>query len=222
MRNLDIDFDWMRDNKGYRIAPAERRKRPKPGEPSNLLGDLGRPERIVPHGGAPVTYRPLDRSDSLYQIFANIKTADDALAFVNTYGPLTEAGHQQNYGDVLAVILDHARAMNGVLAGSSHGRAALGEVVGAEGLQLSSLAVTLRPDPPTGGIRLVFSPKNLLDALWLQLGQALSGGASIRQCKHCGRWFEIGPGTGRRLDAKFCSDEHRISYNSHQRTARRA
>ena len=58
----------------------------------------------------------------------------------------------------------------------------------------------------------------LLDALWLQLGQALTVSAKIRQCEHCGNWFEAGRGTGRRLDAKFCSDEHRIAFNSLKRS----
>jgi len=31
-------------------------------------------------------------------------------------------------------------------------------------------------------------------------------------------FFEAGRGTGRRLDAKFCSDEHRIAFNSLKRS----
>lgn len=37
-------------------------------------------------------------------------------------------------------------------------------------------------------------------------------------CLHCGSYFQAGPGTDRRLDAKFCSDQHRKDFNSLKRT----
>jgi hypothetical protein len=40
-----------------------------------------------------------------------------------------------------------------------------------------------------GSVSIKYRPATLLDALWLQLGQALSGGDQIRQCKQCGDWF---------------------------------
>lgn len=44
------------------------------------------------------------------------------------------------------------------------------------------------------------------------------GGIKGKQCRHCNEWFEAGPGTGRRVDAEFCSDEHRIRFHSLART----
>jgi len=38
--------------------------------------------------------------------------------------------------------------------------------------------------------------------------------AAIKQCLHCGVRFEAGRGAGRRADAKFCSEEHKIAYHS--------
>ena len=68
------------------------------------------------------------------------------------------------------------------------------------------------------GIRLEFRPSMLIDALWLQLGQELSGGTAILRCIHCSQLFRAGPGTGRRADATFCCDEHRIEFNSLKRS----
>jgi hypothetical protein len=68
------------------------------------------------------------------------------------------------------------------------------------------------------GPQLQLCPVNFIDALRLQLVQKLTGDANFRTCRHCGRWFEVGPGTGRRLDAKFCTDEHRVLFNSLKRS----
>lgn len=37
-------------------------------------------------------------------------------------------------------------------------------------------------------------------------------------CQHCREIFPVGPGTGRRLDAIFCSNDHRVRYHSLKRT----
>ena len=41
-------------------------------------------------------------------------------------------------------------------------------------------------------------------------------------CRHCGEMFASGAGTGRRGDAVFCSNEHKIRYYSLQRSAPRS
>ena len=73
-------------------------------------------------------------------------------------------------------------------------------------------------DRPEARIELWPDPGDLLGALWWQLFHKLSGEANIRTCLHCGQWFDVGPGTNRRLDAKFCSDKHRVLFNSLQRS----
>ena len=39
-----------------------------------------------------------------------------------------------------------------------------------------------------------------------------------RWCLNCETVFNVGPGSGRRSDAVFCCDEHRIRYNSKKRS----
>jgi hypothetical protein len=69
-----------------------------------------------------------------------------------------------------------------------------------------------------GTVRLKLRPARLIDAIWLQMAQSVSSGRAARECQRCGNWFEVGPGTGRRLDAKFCCDEHRIEFHSRARS----
>jgi hypothetical protein len=70
------------------------------------------------------------------------------------------------------------------------------------------------------GFRMVLTANSLMDGLWLQLGQKVAGQATFRTCEllSCRQVFEVGSSSGRRLDAKFCSDTHRIEFNSRKRT----
>jgi hypothetical protein len=71
-----------------------------------------------------------------------------------------------------------------------------------------------------GKVRLRLKPSSLLSALWYQLGLKLSGDTNVRTCRHCNSIFEAGVGTGRRLDAQFCSNEHKVEFfnrNRHRR-----
>jgi hypothetical protein len=108
-------------------------------------------------------------------------------------------------------VLDHANVMPDLLSVPRQERSAFLMRHWPNGFPLSSIKSARVADPDRN------SPGFLLDGLWLQLGQALSSGASIRKCLQCGSWFPAGHGSGRREDAKFCSDEHRILFNSLKR-----
>jgi hypothetical protein len=70
------------------------------------------------------------------------------------------------------------------------------------------------------GFRMVLTANSLMDGLWLQLGQKVAGLAKFQVCElpSCRQVFEVGSSSGRRLDARFCSDSHRIEFNSRKRT----
>jgi hypothetical protein len=68
------------------------------------------------------------------------------------------------------------------------------------------------------GFRHTLTTNSLINGLWLQLASEVSGGAAFRLCERCGELFETGPRTGRRADSKFCSDAHRIEFNSRKRS----
>jgi hypothetical protein len=204
------DFIWWTDAAGYRVI-AERSN---PNAPS-LLEGAQRAEHVRSGGGKRVEYSPTKKFDQLYKTFVNIKTSDDVLRFIRLYGTLTENGSRM--GEEVSVVLKHAAAFRDWLAVPPN-RKRLAEGLGKTGLMFASLKARLAVDR-NGMLSLQIVPKDLLSALWLHLAETLaSGEATIRACLQCGAWFEVGRGRPRRLDAKFCSDEHRVLYNSLRRS----
>ncbi len=225
-----IDFEWQRDKKGYRLLDPERPAAPKkdihpifrfPMEETILSAHWGKARRIVRCGGQLESYRPLEQFDSLFKLFANAAADPPGLLeFVQKFGPLTTAGLDKERSEPVDLVLEHAAAMRTFLAHAAGdgSRLVAAIVLNHGGVPLGNMTVRLTLDPNTRTPRLRLTPRSLLDALWVQLGQALSGGAAIRQCEHCGQWFESGVGTGRRADAKFCSNEHKIAFHSLKRS----
>jgi hypothetical protein len=244
MARLHVDFEWWRDPNGYRMSeaktdpnviyhpPKHRRLPDLPMLPGQyglayhpfgirvLHGLNGRnPLHVYRKGRKLAPYRPLDLFDWLYAEFAKIHAADDVLHFVERYGPLTKDGLDTNTGELVEGVLAHADAMRDLFGFLSGDRAHRAKVIA--GLQMwpfAELEVTLELDAASEDLKLRLCPTSLLDAIWLQAAQELSSGAAVRQCRHCGDWFETGPRTGRRADAKFCSDVHRIAFNSLKRS----
>jgi hypothetical protein len=178
---------------------------------------------IQRNGGRLDRYRPLDVFETLCERFAKIKTRDDVLSFVGKFGPLTKDGLYSEKGEVIDGVLTHAHVMD--LLFNLLSSKPMERQIFLRHMQenpFSNLEVTLGMDVGFMELKLRFRPACLLDALWLQAAQRIAGGATVRQCQHCGQWFEVGPGTGRRLDATFCTDEHRIRFNSAKRTKRGA
>jgi hypothetical protein len=194
-----IDFAWWRDPKGYRLV------------------DSTGPACVMRNGpsGTEVPCHPLNGEE--FRIFARtVHTARDVLDFVQRFGPLTWDGSDPTKGDLVALVTMNAHSMRQRLDEMSrdHSR----EPDGPGSLSpFIGLRVVVMWDSETRTPRWAFNPNTLLDALWLQFGQAITRGAQIRSCQHCGAWFEAGLGTGRRADAKFCSDGHRIAFNSLKR-----
>jgi hypothetical protein len=196
-----IDFAWTRDPKGYRLTD------PKP---------LRRVVRNGPNGSE-VSCRALSGEE--FRIFASIATSDTSLLdFVQWYGPLTWDGLDATKGDIVELVMHHARAMRELLTATAERHSPSSDggpvYVGSD----STVRAAVVWDPASKSLRWCFRPHTLLDALWLQFGQAVTRGARLRTCEHCGTWFETGAGTGRRADARFCSDEHRIAFNSLKRS----
>ena len=244
MARLHIEFEWSRDPAGYRMGPAEigahvayhaPKHRPARRLPV-LRGQWGlaytplgirvlhggdpKPLHIRRQGGDLVPYRPLDVFDSLFEIFARLRTDDDVLYFVERFGPLTPDGLDAQKGELVDGVLAHADTMRDLFLFSTGDRAHSAKLIAQlQANPFAELEVTLGLDAGSEDLKLRLCPTSLLDAVWLQAAQHLSSGATVRQCQHCGQWFEAGPGSGRRLDAKFCSDQHRISFNSSKRTA---
>jgi hypothetical protein len=212
MSQLVIEFDWFRDPKGYRLLEAGRPKQPF------VVRNGKRCDPRDPKESE--FYRPLSKSDSLFRIFANTATTPEGvLDFVQRFGSLTWEGYDAEKGDQVNLVIYHASRMREFLTPIADGKKSPSVEMGRFQMgSISSLDAAVVWDPVTNAPKWELRPKTLLDALWLQCGQALTSGAQFRQCEHCGTWFEVGRGTGRRADAKFCSEEHKISFHSLKRS----
>jgi hypothetical protein len=226
MAELLIDFEWQRDLEGYRLADAEPEPPAEPfihplygPQPSGFLrASVARPQRIIGLSGRSGKIRPLEgpKGGSLFATFTNAATSPaGVLDFINRHGPLTTWASRTGEEPVPAVI-EHAQAMRGFIE-AANGRGRIADVVGAEGIPLSGMNAAVVWNKNTKVPRLRFSPRNLLDALWMQLAYGLSSGVCARECRQCGAIFTAGPGTPRRGDAEFCSHEHQILFNSLKR-----
>jgi hypothetical protein len=204
------------------------------------LAEAERPKllRIVRNGTGHgpkdlVPCRPLASTDLLFKIFANTATTPvGALDFVARFGPLTPEGWDARHGDQVSLVTFNAEYMRELLrvwAGKQkepHFTTRPTTVSPRRPLAVqphdtgpsSSLNARVAWDHATKSLKWELRPTSLLDALWLQLAQSLTSGAQFRQCEHCGEFFVAGRGTGRRVDAKFCSEEHKIAFHSLKRS----
>jgi hypothetical protein len=66
-------------------------------------------------------------------------------------------------------------------------------------------------DPDTDSDRLTLHPENLFGLMALEVALAHEAGATTVPCEHCHKFFLIGPLTGRRTHAKYCSDRCRVA-----------
>jgi hypothetical protein len=194
-----IVFSWWKDPKGYHLNDTR----------SLVVRNGVRGDELV-------HCQPLDSSQTLFRIFANeATTPEGVLDFVQRYGPLTYGGNDD--GDGVGEVIRRAEIMRDTLkwVSGQPRRRMDEETFFGPGVPLFA---RLDWDRKSRSAVWKFSPSTLIDGLWLQFGQAVTRGVQIRTCMHCGDLFETGLGTGRRLDAKFCSDEHRIAFNSLKRS----
>ena len=192
-----IEFRMDVDKKGYRCVATT----PKLGRGQSYLDVPTRhlqPERIVGRGGGRIAKR-LSEYPTLYTEFANVRGDVQLLAFITEYGSLTSKNE-------IPKLLEAAEDMRDWL---SREKSPLRSV--------TDLKASLIRDRSSGNAVITYSPTTLLDALWLQLAQALSGGTQFRRCEKCNIRFPVG-GKGRRLVARFCSDQCRIEFNSLKRS----
>jgi hypothetical protein len=224
MLNLSLKtFSWHRVSSGYCVNRSKVTRR----------------ERIFANDGLQVRYFPFANADNLFAIFARLKSKSDLLAFVHNFGPPTHRGFDKNTrepepklekievddryvcdragaGEDVEADLTEAAWFQWCLANSGN-PSRIRSIIEARTLNFTLLRV-IPGSSPEAGLELRITPPDFLAALQFQLFQKLSGDAVGKFCPHCGEWFEVGPGSDRRFDAKFCSDRHRVLFNSAKRS----
>jgi hypothetical protein len=94
------------------------------------------------------------------------------------------------------------------------------------GLVRYGCRTAVEPDPESNRPIVVLRPVNLCVAIALQAVVHLSGhdedqGIKLFQCEWCGTHFKVGPGTGRRSRAKFCSRKCQDAHSNSLKKLRR-
>jgi hypothetical protein len=203
-----MDFNPLCDPLGYRLA----------------WSDKFRCQVILRNGprNGYLAHRP-QLSGEEFRSFANMaRDAEGALEFVRLHGAFTPSFGHGALGEPVESITLEARAMRRLLDAIAAAPRQLPDEVLHDLTRLmgSYVWTEFEWDPMTKTPVWKFCPGSLRDALWLQFGQAVTRGDQLRACLRCGDWFEVGVGTGRRADAKFCCDEHRKVFNSLKRSKR--
>jgi hypothetical protein len=177
-----------------------------------------RPWFVVGNGDSLVPYPADQMLDRTFMDLINTRPSPQgALSFANRWGLLIgssayEAEPVSNISRII-LVLNHI-----LIAWSDPGRAPqtplLETIMGADGFGIGAIEVHLLFDQLTRAPRTRFTVKNMATALWLQLAKVLTtDGTILRRCAHCNLWFAAGLRTDRRLDAKFCCDEHRFLFH---------
>lgn len=216
-----VDFTWAADTKGFHI----------PGNVDlNMRDAIPADERIVRNGGPLQRYLPA-KIEGLFNEFLRVHTPADLLHFVGLRGPLTREGfyceaseedfrapnefYSSPYeGEALDIGLESSDWFRTVLKEKDNPK----RVARSFGkFRLEKYQVEITPDDKLG-IRFKFFPENLLDYLLLRLAHLVLAPPAYSPCRWCGEFFAKGVGTGRRGDAQFCCDQHRIDFNSQKRS----
>jgi hypothetical protein len=215
MATLTERLEWRRDQKGYRLVAPKPPRRPGP-HATLLARDVGQPAKIVRLGGRLV---PWFVPDDLYRVFAKSVTSPAALLdFIKSYAPLTHDGLDPTIGENVDDGLRQAKMMRDMITLVADHTGEFSRRIEVAGWKLPPVHASLRMDPEARRLRVFLAPRNLIEALWLQLAQVEATGSHLRICAHCGIAFEAGKNTTRRADARFCSDAHRVAFNSLQRS----
>ena len=183
-----------------------------------------KPQRILRAGGSLIPYRPVEMLDQIFNAYINTEpTPEGLLGFINRFGPLTRRGLDENFGEPLDFAINNLKCTVSLIeafgqTAKADQRRAVTKLLGADGIELYGIKVRVLFDEQTQTLRTEHVARDLTAALWLRVLEVQASDIVMRKCGHCCAWFTAGMGTGRHLNARFCTDEHRITFNSLKRT----
>lgn len=238
MPELDTTFRWPLYDKGYEVRELKgelrivgrggplRWHQPVQFHPTLYLdfAELVRTEKPPP-GTKVVTKLPRGTLEYLGRVVVDPEACAE---FASKFGYLGFAvlHKARKIGEDKALRhgeahIDWAHAASSVKSLIDFWRESLWHKINPEsptGIKFSQLEAVLVASPPDGRPRLHLRPPTLFDAIKIQLAQAISTDAAIKECRLCGKWFEAGRGRTRgRRDAEFCSQQHKIDYHNLQK-----
>jgi hypothetical protein len=140
----------------------------------------------------------------LFEVFAKWpSTPEGMVSFCNSYGRLTSDGveqvdwllHEQKYLRICLMLFksgDPTELMKRLHASP-----------------IAGCKLTLRRTDD--GLKPVLVPETLIQAIWLQFALHAASNTKLLSCERCGKPFEVGTGTKRRITAKFCSNACKVA-----------
>jgi hypothetical protein len=211
---MTIDRDWRAYQLEWRVY-AEYRLDKGPPERSPYIGGFGTgPAPLFKRDSTLVIRRTSDelvkpqpnlfKACGILRIFAECKTANDALKFVQAWGFLKSFDAEYEY---VSDILNEADIARALLKGADKQNwpklaAALSRHQGS----IASLGVQLSIEPAAHP-RLWLRPADLFQGMQVQFLDELCRAAQLKRCglPTCRKFFEYGPGTNHRKTAHYCS-----------------
>lgn len=205
---IDIRFEWSRSLKyesatmgGRRLIKAAGQRRDKPFEPLKI-----------------------DGQKPLYLRFAELDGSEETcLQFAHHWGLLlTQSQTGGEFIDDWRQQIEQMREAVALLGPIEDLPASLARKRRTgEAWKLTSLDVLLAPSPAdTDRFSMILRPRNLFEAMRLQLATSVASGGSVRACKQCGSWFETGASESRRSIAIFCSEKCKNRFHYLERSKR--
>ena len=182
-----VQFDWLVAANGYAIKP----------EKSTHV-------TLVPTSGPQLRTRPFHKYPGLFKQFAAMPaSAEGAVQFADKFGLLQGGDH----GNELAIWLQNRTDFAELTAIKSSDNATL--LSAPARIALERVNCILRSGitveiSEAGGV--VVKPRDLLAAMAFQLGMWLgTDNERFGQCVECGATWIYGPGTGHRVNRRYCS-----------------
>lgn len=201
---IDISFQWTRFH-AYEIAKLGERK---------MLRPVGRKHDEF----APLK---IETEKPVYLRFSELDGSEEAcLEFARSWGLLRST--KPSEAEFLDDWRREIRQMQMDIAFLADGEKPR-KPGSADAWRMTNLDVLLVPQQSVDdGKRFTmhFQPRNLFEAMRLQIARSVSGGGSIRRCKQCGEWFETGASESRRSIAVFCSEKCKNRFHYLERSKR--
>jgi hypothetical protein len=157
-------------------------------------------------------YRPA-QFPVLFQMFADTPpTAEDAVNFSSKFGVLGGTGLSINiFNTSLSEFINFQTSLREAIdAATVEDWPRLVELFNSREFGRGRIQSRLT-HIPRGKVGLVFVPTNLIQFLWLQFALHVGSDAKLLRCERCNAPFRVGPATGRRETAKFCSNACKVA-----------
>jgi hypothetical protein len=203
---IDINFQWTR-SLAYECVTQRGRK---------SIAPVGKKR------DTPIEPLKIDCEKPLFLRFAELDGSEEGcLRFAHHWGLLRTESQigSETLEDWREQIKDMSQRISWFGTEDAPPRAP--KLPAGEAWKLTNLEVLLVPArSETKRFAMVLQPKNLIEAMHLQLATSVAGSGSIRTCKQCGSWFESGASESRRSVAIFCSEKCKNRFHYLERAKR--